>query len=77
MCAWNYSRNRNGCNRRCACCACNGSWNCHDYCRLVYGSSIFSDRNCEEAEEIFMQGYNTANEVLERLAADKGSIWKE
>ena len=31
----------------------------------------------EKAEEIFMQGYNTTNDILERLLIDKGSIWKE
>ena len=42
-----------------------------------YNLDGYSNTELEKAEEIFMQGYNTANEVLERLAADKGSIWKE
>lgn len=42
-----------------------------------YNLSGYSNTELEKAEEIFMQGYNTANEVLERLLADKGTIWKE
>lgn len=33
-------------------------------------------RNLEKAEEIFEHGYNTANEVLNQLLAEKGKIWK-
>ena len=32
--------------------------------------------NLEKAEEIFGQGYNTANEVLNQLLEEKGKIWK-
>ncbi len=37
----------------------------------------YSNTELEKAEEIFMQGYNTTNDILERLLIDKGSIWKE
>ena len=30
----------------------------------------------EKAEEIFEQGYNTANGVLNQLLVEKGKIWK-
>ena len=31
----------------------------------------------EKAEEIFMQGYNAANTLLDQLKADQGTIWKD
>ena len=31
----------------------------------------------EKAEEIFMQGYNAANALLDQLKADQGTIWKD
>ncbi len=42
-----------------------------------YNLEGYSNTELEKAEEIFMQGYNTANDVLKRLLVDKGSIWKE
>ena len=33
-------------------------------------------RNWKKAEEIFEQGYNTANGVLNQLLVEKGKIWK-
>lgn len=42
-----------------------------------YNLDGYSNRELEKAEEIFMQGYNTAYEILESMLADKGSIWKE
>lgn len=42
-----------------------------------YNLDGYSNRELEKAEEIFMQGYSAANEVLERLLVDKGNIWKE
>lgn len=42
-----------------------------------YNLDSYSNTELEKAEEIFMQGYNTANDVLERLLTDTGSIWKE
>lgn len=41
-----------------------------------YNLAGYSNTELEKAEEIFMQGYNTANVVLERLQIDQGSIWK-
>ncbi|MEO5183039.1 phospholipase, partial [Bacteroides ovatus] len=35
-----------------------------------------SNTELEKAEEIFGQGYNTANEVLSQLLEEKGKIWK-
>ena len=35
------------------------------------------NRELEKAEEIFMQGYNATNDILERLQIEKGTIWKE
>ena len=40
----------------------------------LYG---YNNTELEKAEEIFMQGYHTANDVLEHLLVDKGRIWKE
>ena len=39
----------------------------------LYG---YSNTELEKAEEIFGQGYNTANEVLSQLLGEKGKIWK-
>lgn len=36
----------------------------------------YSNRELKKAEEIFMQGYNTAQETLKRLQEEKGCIWK-
>lgn len=33
-------------------------------------------RELEKAEEIFEQGYSTANEVLNQLLEEKGNIWR-
>ena len=41
-----------------------------------YGLEGYSNRELEKAEEIFEQGYNTANEVLDHLLREKGTIWK-
>lgn len=40
----------------------------------LYG---YSNTELEKAEEIFMQGYNAANEILGRSIVDKGNIWKD
>lgn len=42
-----------------------------------YNLDGYSNTELEKAEEIFMQGYNTANDILERLLIGRGSIWKE
>lgn len=39
----------------------------------LYG---YSNRELEKAEEIFDQGYKTANEVINQLLEEKGKIWK-
>lgn len=39
--------------------------------------SNYSNVELEKAEEIFMQGYNTTNSVLNRLLAEKGKVWKD
>ena len=41
-----------------------------------YNLHGYSNRELEKAEEIFEQGYNTANETLTRLIEEKGRIWK-
>lgn len=41
-----------------------------------YNLQGYSNTELEKAEEIFMQGYNTANEVLRNLQAEYGSVWK-
>lgn len=41
-----------------------------------YNLEGYSNTELEKAEEIFMQGYNTTNDVLERLFIEKGNIWK-
>lgn len=42
-----------------------------------YNLNGYSNTELEKAEEIFMQGYNAANEILGRTLVDKGDIWKE
>ena len=39
----------------------------------LYG---YSNTELEKAEEIFGQGYSTANEVLNQLLEEKGNIWR-
>jgi NTE family protein len=39
----------------------------------LYG---YSNTELEKAEEIFEQGYNAANEVIDHLLAEKGTIWR-
>lgn len=41
-----------------------------------YNLHGYSNRELEKAEEIFNQGYNTANEALARIMEEKGRIWK-
>lgn len=40
-----------------------------------YNLDGYSNTELERAEEIFMQGYNAANDILERKLVEKGSIW--
>lgn len=40
-----------------------------------YNLHGYSNRELEKAEEIFDQGYTTANETLARLKEEKGTIW--
>ena len=42
-----------------------------------YNLEGYSNTELKKAEEIFMQGYKTANNLLEQLAVEKGTIWKE
>lgn len=42
-----------------------------------YNLAGYSNTELEKAEEIFMQGYKAANDILERMIVDKGSVWKE
>ena len=42
-----------------------------------YNLEGYSNTELEKAEEIFMQGYNAANDILERLQIEKGTIWKD
>lgn len=42
-----------------------------------YNLEGYSNTELKKAEEIFMQGYKTANNLLERLAVEKGTIWKD
>lgn len=42
-----------------------------------YNLAGYSNRELEKAEEIFMQGYNTANDILNQLQSEKGSVWKK
>ena len=39
----------------------------------LYG---YSNTELEKADEIFVQGYSTANEVLNQLLEEKGNIWR-
>lgn len=41
-----------------------------------YNLAGYSNTELEKAEEIFMQGYNTANEILAQALSEKGSVWK-
>ncbi|MDR3117835.1 MAG: patatin-like phospholipase family protein [Mediterranea sp.] len=41
-----------------------------------YNLHGYSNRELEKAEEIFEQGYNTANETLARIKEEKGIVWK-
>lgn len=41
-----------------------------------YNLAGYSNTELEKAEEIFIQGYKTANEILEQLLLEKGTIWK-
>lgn len=40
-----------------------------------YNLDGYSNTELEKAEEIFMQGYNAANDILERMLVEKGSVW--
>ena len=40
-----------------------------------YNLSGYSNRELEKAEEIFKQGYDTAQETINRLIEEKGSVW--
>ena len=42
-----------------------------------YNLEGYSNTELEKAEEIFMQGYNAANTLLDQLKADQGTIWKD
>ena len=42
-----------------------------------YNLDGYSNTELEKAEEIFMQGYNAANALLDQLKADQGTIWKD
>lgn len=42
-----------------------------------YNLHGYSNHELEKAEEIFEQGYHTANETLTRIKEEKGMIWKE
>lgn len=42
-----------------------------------YNLHGYSNRELEKAEEIFEQGYDTANETLARLKEEKKCIWKK
>jgi len=51
-----------------------------DNCDLLiepYNLHGYSNRELEKAEEIFEQGYNTANETLIRLKEEKQCVWKQ
>ncbi len=41
-----------------------------------YNLAGYSNTELEKAEEIFMQGYNTANEILSQTLSANGSVWK-
>lgn len=42
-----------------------------------YNLDGYGNTELEKAEKIFMQGYDVANTLLERLKESKGSVWKE
>lgn len=42
-----------------------------------YGLKGYSNRELEKADEIFEQGYKTANETLQKLIKEHDSIWKK
>ena len=42
-----------------------------------YNLEGYNNTELEKAEEIFMQGYNAANTLLDQLKVDRGSIWKD
>ena len=42
-----------------------------------YNLHGYSNHELEKAEEIFEQGYNTANETLARLKEEKQCVWKQ
>lgn len=42
-----------------------------------YNLAGYSNTELEKAEEIFMQGYNTANDILDSLLVEQGSVWKK
>ncbi len=42
-----------------------------------YNLEGYSNTELEKAEEIFMQGYNTANETLAQLTDKYGTVWKQ
>ncbi|MCI1648574.1 MAG: patatin-like phospholipase family protein [Bacteroides sp.] len=42
-----------------------------------YNLAGYSNTELEKAEEIFMQGYKAANDILEGMIVDKGTVWKE
>ena len=41
-----------------------------------YNLDGYSNTELEKAEEIFMQGYNAANTLLDQLKADQGDVYK-
>lgn len=41
-----------------------------------YNLNGYSNTELGKAEEIFMQGYNTANDIIERQLIENGKIWK-
>ena len=48
-------------------------------CDLIietYGLNEFSNHDLENAEEIFLRGYQTTNQVLKELYEENGTIWK-
>lgn len=42
-----------------------------------YNLHGYSNRELDKADEIFEQGYNTANEILNHLTKEKGTLWKK
>lgn len=56
------------------------TFNDRNICDLLiepYNLDGYSNRELNKAEEIFEQGYSTANKVLENLSLEKGNIWKD